>query len=186
LQVTVDVRSPEAGVVTAVHAKANDNVAVGAALFSLDTEGKATVGSAPPAPLAAAPAPAPAAAPASAPAAASHAAASRKPSIHFKFGKREAIDAESGLVGGAATAAVPAVHSAAAQPQSAASAATCTGDWDSFVAQTFPSKASKDYLDLPSRYSRPGLTEAEMFVISSGGCEYVPPAPPKAAKGKKQ
>lgn len=186
LQVTVDVRAPEAGVVTAVHAKANDNVAVGAPLFSLDTEGKATVGSAAPAaPAAAAPTPAAAPAQSSPPSAQSHSvSASRKPSIHFKFGKRDAIDAELGMASSASPAQAGAAHKPSA-PQAATqpASASFSGDWDEYVAKNFPSKAKTDYLDLPAHYRRSlPSTEAEMFVITSGGCEYVPPPPPKEGK----
>ena len=86
-KVSVDIKSSVAGVLTR-QIGGDGDVAVGDALFEIDTEGEAFA-----APPASAPAPAPAAAPAPAPAAAAAAAAasptgSRVPLIKFTHGKR--------------------------------------------------------------------------------------------------
>jgi hypothetical protein len=102
-QVSVDIRSPLAGVLAEVCAKVGDSVQVGATLFKVDSSdgGKASVAASAPAPAAPAPAaatsapakptPTPAAAPASS-ASSAHSSSShhghRVPSIKFKYGKR--------------------------------------------------------------------------------------------------
>lgn len=90
-KVSVDIRSPLAGVMAELCAKQGDTVQVGAHLFKIDSDGKAAPAAAPVAPpkAASAPAPAPiAAAAATLPAAAHHGAPARVPSIKFKHGKR--------------------------------------------------------------------------------------------------
>lgn len=96
LQVSVDIRSPLAGVMVELCAKQGDTVQVGAQLFKIDSDGKASVASSAAAPAAAAPAAAPAAKPAaaaavSAPAVAATHAHTRVPLIQFKYGKRGVI-----------------------------------------------------------------------------------------------
>ena len=89
-QVSVDVRSPLAGVMVELCAKQGDTVQVGAQLFKVDSDGKASVASSASVLAAAPAAPAAAATPAaavSAPVAATH-AHSRVPLIQFKYGKR--------------------------------------------------------------------------------------------------
>lgn len=110
------------------------------------------------------------------PAAAAAAASSdRKPSIHFRHGRREGVEERAAgrhqHAGAAASAGTPADVSSA-------------GDSIAYVASAFPSKATLEYSELPLRYARPAYTEAELFAIGSGGCEYVPP--PKEKKGGKK
>jgi pyruvate/2-oxoglutarate dehydrogenase complex dihydrolipoamide acyltransferase (E2) component len=95
LQVSVDIRSPLAGVMSELCAKQGDTVQVGAQLFKIDSDGKATATSSPAAAAPAAPAPVAAAptqaAPAKveAPAVHSH---GRVPMIKFKYGKRGTLN----------------------------------------------------------------------------------------------
>ncbi len=90
VQVSVDIRSPLAGVMVELCAKQGDTVQVGAQLFKIDSDGKASVASSAAAPAAAAPAAAkPAVAAAvSVPVVAATHAHTRVPLIQFKYGKR--------------------------------------------------------------------------------------------------
>ncbi len=191
LQVAVDVRSPEAGVFKQLHAQLQSTVAVGAPLLTIDAGATASASSAAPAAApaaAAAPAPAPAPVPAPAPAAAQPATAaashssssqsSRKPSIHFRHGKRDVIDAEMRSSTAAASAAA---HSAGS------AASVSAGDYEASLAAAFPSKATRDALSLPPMYGRPLLSSEEMYSITSGGAyDRVESADAgKGAKGKK-
>ena len=181
-QVSVDVRSPLAGVLKAFHAELQANVAVGAPLFTVDSDGTATVAASPSAaPASSTPAPAPAVPAAPAPVPASHAPA-RTPSIHFKHGARSAIDAELGFGGGggarASTAPPAAAHTAAA--------ASATGDYILDLLMRYPHKAgAQDATCFPARFGRPVLSDDEAFLISSGGAYGSPPPPPKTTKEKK-
>ncbi len=170
----------------AFHAELQANVAVGAPLFTVDSDGTATVAaSAPAAPAASTPAPVPvvtaAPTPAAAPAPASHAPA-RTPSIHFKHGARSAIDAELGFGGGARASAAP-----AAATHVAVAAAGVTGDYALDLHTRYPHKAgARESTSVPARFGRPAMSEDEAFLISSGGAYGSPPPPPKAAKDKKK
>jgi len=173
-KVAVDVRSPEAGVLTALHASVNDTVAVGAPLFSIDVGATAAGGSgaaaAPAAAAAAAapPPPAPAAAAAPPPAAAAPAPAqphARKPSIAFRHGVRPAAPAAAG---------------------SAAAAHAADSDYAGALAAQYPSKpGAKPELSVPPSFGRPPIGADEAFLIDSGGAYGAPPPPPPP-KGKKQ
>lgn len=185
LQVSVDVRSPHAGVMKGFHANLNDNVKVGAQLCTIESDGKAVAASAPSAasaaaprpvtaPTISAPAPAPAATTAPAPsvaAASPHSAsASRVPAIHFRHGKRPDIDAQTGLYSKHAHSAAPA-H---------------IGDYNQNLDVLFPSKASKGFLDVAPMFGRPPLNLDESFLIDSGGAYGAPPpAPVDKKKAKK-
>jgi pyruvate/2-oxoglutarate dehydrogenase complex dihydrolipoamide acyltransferase (E2) component len=80
----VDIRSPLAGVMSELCAKQGDTVQVGAQLFKIDSDGKATATSSPAAaPTQAAPAKV------EAPAVHSH---GRVPMIKFKYGKRGTLN----------------------------------------------------------------------------------------------
>ena len=182
-------RAPDAGVVAAFHAALQDTVKVGASLFTLsDAPGGASAAPASKAPVAA-PAPAPSAAaaaatttpaplPASTAAAAAH-AGSRKPAIHFRHGKRENIDAETGLYAGSGGA-----HAAAHIASGGGDGGLwgASGSYAEALAAAFPSKATRDYFDLPARFSRPAMSVVEAAMISSGGAPYEPPPPPASDK----
>ena len=176
---SVDVRSPEAGTLKIFHAKINDNVAVGAPLFTIDTDGKSTSAPAPAAAAPKAPAPAPmAAAPVPVVAAATIAPRSgaRIPSIHFKHGARAVIDAALGF------GAVKGQHSGGGG-SSAAAHAHVGGDYLSELAALYPSKpGAKDSFAVPAQYGRPPISEDEGFMISSGGAYGKPPPPPADRK----
>jgi len=181
-KVSVDVRSPEAGVLAALHAALQDTVKVGAPLFSLgDAQaaggGGGGRGGAAPAPATApTPAPAPALVPAPAPAPAHAAAAApvavassgslRVPSIHFRHGRRGEGPASA--------------HGAAAP--AAAAAAPAPGSYTELMAQLYPSTATRDYYDLPARFGRPPLSAVEAQMIDTGGAPYTPPPPPAGEK----
>jgi 2-oxoglutarate dehydrogenase E2 component (dihydrolipoamide succinyltransferase) len=178
----VDVRAPHAGVLKAYHASLNDTVAVGAALFTLDTD--ATAGATAPAaaaPAKAAPppqqqqqAPAAGAAAAATPASAAqllppkqqHA---RVPSIHFRYGVRPAAAA-----GGAGSSSAGSAGSHAA------------GDYAASLAALYPSKpgALPELSRLPS-FGRPALSaDEEQRIYSGGAYGFVPPPPEKKAAKK--
>lgn len=168
LQVTVEVRAQEAGIIAELDIKKGETVAAGQKLFVLDTEG---VGASAPAAAATAPTttaptqtrsppPAPTAAPvatapsatsstavAATPAAAQH---GRAPSIHFRYGKRDAVNA-------------------APRPASLALAFPNDMNYLAQLAKSMPSKATKSYLDLPALYGRPAFSAKEMAAIDSGG-----------------
>ena len=177
---SVDVRSPHAGVLKSYHAALNDTVAVGAPLFTLDTD--ATVGSSAAAPsasaaaaAAAAPAPTPvakAAAAAAQPLTAAH-VAGRVPSIHFRHGVRDAAPAASASKG------------AAAASSSTASSASATSDYTAMLQALYPSKkGALPELSRAPAFGRPALTPDMEHLINSGGAYGAPPPPPPA-KGKK-
>ena len=186
-QVSVDVRAPHAGVLKAYHAGLNDTVAVGAALFTLDTA--ATAGAAAPAPAAGA-APAKAAPPppqqqqqqqpAAAAAAAAPASAAqllhpqqqlgRKPSIHFRYGVRPAAGAGAG----------------AGSSGASSHAGSAAGDYAASLAALYPSKpgALPELSRLPS-FGRPPLSaDEEQRIYSGGAYGFVPPPPEKKAARK--
>ena len=177
-KVAFEVRAPEAGVIKSVSVQAGQTVEVGAPILTLDTAGVATVGSssggaaaaavgaatgaaaaaaAGPPPAVAAPPAAVAAPPLSAAAALLHA---RVPSLHFRYGKRDVIDAQMGRSrpkgGRAAAGGLPAATAPA-------------GSYMEQLAKAFPSKATRTYLDLPPAYGRPRVSEAEARAIESGG-----------------
>ncbi|RYG46317.1 hypothetical protein EON67_09690 [archaeon] len=168
LQVSFEVFAPESGVVKSVAVKVNDNVVVGAEILVIDTEGvegaaapaasSAAATSAPAAPLAAAPAASPV--PAAAAAVAHH--AGRKPSIHFRYGKRDRIAAEP---------AAPEFRSASASAPAPAARAPAAAAAASIPAVPVfpPSKASKTFLDTPALFGRPPISSAEADAILSGG-----------------
>ena len=139
--------------------------------MTLDTEGKpgavAAVPVAAPAPAPAAPAPAPAAAAVEA-ASATPSSGGRVPSIRFRHGARDAINAELGLSSRPVSVAAPTAAAPAAKPAAAVAPAPA-GSYAEQVARSFPSKANKSYLDLPPMYGRPRIGEAEARAIESGG-----------------
>ena len=150
LQVTVDIRSPESGVLKEWLCEEDANVEVGSPFYVLDagaSGGAASSSPAPapaptPAPAAAPPAPSPAPTPAPAPAAAqtSGSHGKRQPLIRFRHGKGR----EQAHHGSTA----PMVFEQRPEP---------------------PSKATKTYLDIPEMYGRPVISEEEMDAILSGG-----------------
>jgi pyruvate/2-oxoglutarate dehydrogenase complex dihydrolipoamide acyltransferase (E2) component len=179
-QVSVDVRAPEAGTLAAYHAALQETVKVGANLFTLsDSPATVTSNVTTPSPTVTAPPKAPitqptlVAPPVSIPAPAplalaqkSH-SAHRRPAIHFRHGKRESIDAETGLYGSNAGEHTPAD----------------TSSYEAELEEMFPSKAgAKNFLDLPPMFGRPLLTVVESAMITSGGSPYEPPPPPAGEK----
>lgn len=92
-QVSVDIRSPMAGVLVEACAKAGETVQVGATLFKVDTDGKAAPAAAPVVVAASTPASAPvvASSPSSSSSSSSH-CHHRVPMIKFKFGKRRTFE----------------------------------------------------------------------------------------------
>ncbi len=168
----MDVRAPEAGVLTALHAAVNDTVAVGAPLFSIDVGAIAAGGggaaaatppqlaaappqlAAAPPQRAAAPPPPPPPPPAQPPQ--QHA---RKPSIAFRHGVRPA--------------GAPAAGSGAAP----------SSDYEGALAAAYPSKpGAKPELSVPPSFGRPPIGADEAFLIDSGGAFGAPPPPQKGKK----
>ena len=174
LQVSVDVRSPHAGVLKAFHAALNDTVAVGAPLFTLDTDAAAAAGASAAAPSGAAAPAASAAAPRTPPPPPPPSAASipqapaeqgRKPSIHFRYGVRAAP--------------------LQPQPPTATSSAAVAGDFAAVLDALYPSKkGALPELTVSPSFGRPALSSNEEFLIFSGGAYGAPPPPLPPAKGK--
>lgn len=162
MQVAIDVRAEQAGVVSKIHVKTGDELAVGSLLLEIDTD-PAAVGTSVPKTAAkpeSAPAPAPAAAPIPAPSTSAVQATpsagghARTPSIQFRYGKRESASV------------VPAPK---AGVQFAAPPATFFGNYNDYLDKVMPSKAKKSYLELPPLFGRPPISPAEMAAIESGG-----------------
>lgn len=160
-KVTVEVRSPAAGTVTAFFANANDNVLVGADLIEIDVG--STTGA-----VAAAPAPAAESTDSSTPTPspiASNTAArihpGGKPSL-ISFPKRGALTQQAS----APLAPIPATPPAGATSPSPSSP------------QTVPTKKMEKPStgvppdQLPERFRRPLLSSEEMDAIDSGGADY--------------
>ena len=96
----------------------------------------------------------------------------RRPAIHFRHGKRENIDAETGLYGSSIGG-----HHA---PED-------TSSYEAELEKFFPSKiGAKNFLDLPPMFGRPQLTIVESAMITSGGSPYEPPPPPPGEKKSKK
>ena len=158
-------RAQHAGIVKALSVKNGDTLPIGAPILTLETSGAGA--SAAPA-LAASPPSAGSAAPSPAAVLTSHGAAhhdggnGRAASIHFRYGKRDAV---------------PPRPAAGARPAAASSAAPISpakggaGSAAGSALPTFaPSKAGgRTYLDLPPAYGRPGLGPQEIAAIDSGG-----------------
>lgn len=167
LQVTFQVRAPQAGTVKSIAVSNGDTLPIGAQILTLELSGAGAAApmSAPAAAAPSSPSPPPAATPtasAAAAAAAAHAsdAGGRVASIHFRFGKRDAAPAH-GAPAAAVRPTAPAPPNKAAAGASAASPALPT-----FA----PSKAGgRTFLDLPPAYGRPALEPREMASIDSGG-----------------
>jgi pyruvate dehydrogenase E2 component (dihydrolipoamide acetyltransferase) len=167
--VAVDVRSPETGVLTALHAAVGDTVAVGAPLFTIDVGATAAAGggAAAPAPAAAAAAAVPAAPPRAPqpppPPPQQQQQHARKPSIAFRHGVRPVAPAAAG-------------HSAGS--------AAPSSDYAAELAAQYPSKpGAKPELSVPPSFGRPPIGAEEAFLIDSGGA-YGAPLPPPPKKGK--
>ncbi len=180
----MDVRSPHAGSLKAFHAALNDTVAVGAALFTLDTDAAAGAATAAPsaAAAAAAPAPAPAAAAPPPPSAASLPSAeqhARVPSIHFRYG--------AGRAAPAAAAAAAARSSGSSSSSSGSSSAAAFGSYAASLEALYPSKkGALPELSVSPSFGRPALSlNEESFIFSGGAYGYVPP-PPEKPKGAKK
>ena len=167
--------------VKSVAVQAGQNVGVGAPILVLDTEGKAGAAPAPAAP-APAPAPAPAAtAPApssSVPSSSSSSSSSsgkRVPSLRFRYGARDAINAQLGLdnnkSGSVAIKTAQQQQQQQSPAKAPAAAAAPAGSWAEQMAKAFPSKApgGRTYLDLPPMFGRPRISDAEARAIESGG-----------------
>jgi len=166
-KVTVEVRSPAAGTVTAWFAADGENVIVGEDFIEIDVGVGDASAAAPPPPANAAPASAAEAAPSSAaPAAAAPASAPETdarmhpgghPSlIHFRSqGPSAAVDA---VPDSAASAAAPPAPPAAPAPARPAAAAGSKGQ-----------VLSSD--ELPARFRRLPMSEAEMAAVESGGAD---------------
>jgi pyruvate/2-oxoglutarate dehydrogenase complex dihydrolipoamide acyltransferase (E2) component len=161
VQVAIDVRAEQAGVVSKIHVQPGDERAVGTVLLEIDTD-PAAVGTASKADAkqestrtsapAAAPAPAPPThAVQATPSSAAHA---RKPSIQFRYGKRETASVVAANKGGAPSAQSP---------------ASFFGNYNEYLDKVMPSKAKKSYLELPPLFGRPPISPAEMAAIQSGG-----------------
>jgi hypothetical protein len=54
------------------------------------------------------------------------------------------------------------------------------------MAQLYPSKATRDYYDLPPMFGRPPLSAVEAQMIETGGAPYTPPPPPPGAKAARK
>ena len=161
-KVTVDVKSPASGTITALFAEVDGNVLVGAPLLEIDVgvgeAGQAGTGAAPtPAPPAAATAAPTASAPAAPPPAADVTGrihASGHPSL-ISFPPR-GIDAVRAATAAPAAAATPA--------PAAAAAAAGVDHWPA-------SKATITYAELPLRFRPQPLGEEEMEAVMSGGAD---------------
>ena len=203
-KVSVDSRSPLAGVMAELCAKQGDTVQVGAHLFKIDSDGKAAP--APPPSAAALPkaastlAPAPAAAAAAPSPAAHHGPPARVPSIKFKHGKRGAIcilicyhrrfvvpDFDQALCTLSLLPTQQLVHdrSEAAPAPVAASAAAKPAASAVSAPSAVLAAAPADFLAKTLAYRRKPLSADVIAAINSGGASAFdpPPAPAKAAKG---
>ncbi len=141
----MDIRTPVAGVLVKQMAKKDETVNTDQPIAAI--EQSATAAASTPA---AAPAPAKAAAAAASDA---HSLSARRPSIHFRYGKRDEV----------ASPAAPAKATAASVP--AAAAVTPPAG-----AQARPVKTV--YVDLPPIYGRlPPLTEKEALRLQLGGAD---------------
>ncbi len=182
-------RSPESGVLKAYHAKLQDNVAVGAPLFTIDTDGKASSSSSSSSSSASSPAPLSKPAPSPAPVAIA-AALLRRPSIHFTHGARATIDAELGL----STSSSSSSNSSSSHSGGGGSGTNAAGTpphaTTNYLAQLeslFPSKnGAKNAFSVPAHFGRPRISEDEGFWITSGGAYGAPPPAPKVDKGGKK
>ena len=183
-------RSPESGVLKAYHAKLQDNVAVGAPLFTIDTDGKASSSNASspapiskPAPSPLSPTtPSPAAVPVVAIAAVAHL---RRPSIHFTHGARATIDAELGL--STSSSSNSSSHSGGGSGISAAGTPAHATNYLAQLESLFPSKiGAKNSFSVPAHFGRPRISDDEGFWITSGGAFGAPPPAPKVDKGGKK
>ena len=163
-KVTVEVRSPAEGKITAIFAGPDDNVLVGANLIEIDVGAAGAVSKASevdvPVPDAAASAEAAAPAPAPAPSSLPSAAERR---MHAS-GRRSLISfPPRGAAAIAAAAATPPPAAAAASTAAAPAAATAAAP-----------KFGSVFLDeLPERFRRKPLSEQEMECIYTGGADYV-------------
>lgn len=188
----MDVRSPDAGVLKAIHAKVQESVKVGAPLFTIDTDGKGTVSSSssstnvapspPVVPVPPAPVPVPAPSPVASASSSSGSHHVRTPAIHFRHGQRQVIDQQTNLYGNSnhSNSSSSSLRSGAASSSSAAS-----GNYNATLDTSFPSKATRSLLDLPPMYGRPLMSINEMYLIDSGGA-YADVAPPVPKKGSKK
>jgi pyruvate/2-oxoglutarate dehydrogenase complex dihydrolipoamide acyltransferase (E2) component len=151
-KVTVDIRTPVAGVLVKQMAKKDETVNTDQPIAAIEQSATA-VASTP----AAAPAPPKAAATAPAAAPDAHSLSARRPSIHFRYGKRE-------------EAAAPAAPAAPANAAAAASVPAAAAVSPSAGAQARPVKTVS--VDLPPSYGRlPPLTEKEALRLQLGGAD---------------
>ncbi len=148
-KVTVDIRTPVAGVLVRQMAKKDETVNTDQPIAAIE-QSVTAVASTPAA------APAPATAVATAPAAApdAHSLSARRPSIHFRYGKRDEAAAPAAQAMPAAAASVPAA--AAVSPSAGA--------------QARPVKTVS--VELPPSYGRlPPMTEKEALRLQLGGAD---------------
>lgn len=97
--------------------------------------------------------------------------ASRKPSIHFRFGDRKTIDVEMGI---------------ASSGSGSNSASEFFAPVEDSLDVLFPSKpGAVDFLSMPPMFGRPVMGELEELCIVSGGAVTEIPKPPVADKKKK-
>ena len=190
-------RSPESGVLKAYHAKLQDNVAVGAPLFTIDTDGKASssgasssssnpASSSPPSPTPSTPTPAAAIPVPVVTAHIAHAAAAhRRPSIHFTHGARATIDAELGQ--SSSTSNANSITGSSSSSSSSGGSGTNAGNYLAQLESLFPSKiGAKNEFSVPPHFGRPRISDDEGFWITSGGAFGAPPPAPKVDKGGKK
>lgn len=172
-QVTVDVRAEHSGVISEYHCQEGDDIAVGAKLVTIDTEGSPseakkqdTASSS----TAASSTQSTEAAPAemsesqqtsaSTPTSSSQSQSTPRQS-HKKRGHQPLIQFRHGKANRGAQS-----HQGQQQQQTSASEASSTGMQR--IEDKFPSKAQMDYYDLPPMYGRPPISEAEAEAIDSG------------------
>jgi 2-oxoglutarate dehydrogenase E2 component (dihydrolipoamide succinyltransferase) len=160
-KVTVEVRSPAAGTITALMAAPDDNVLVGADFVEIDVGvGEATASAAAPASSAEATGAAKTepSGPGAATITASRVHPSGKPSL-ISFPPRGAAE----LAVSAAPAQSP--RAAATSPSQAAIKSTAT--------TAASAGSAMSYVDLPARFKRQQMSEEEMECVDAGGAGYI-------------